>query len=416
MSTTSSAGIAQTAVATASPASTRVISIDIFRGLTIAVMIFVNELAEVRGLPWWTYHAHANQDVMTYVDMVFPFFLFIVGMSMPLSVEQRMKRDPSMASLWLHATVRSLSLLVLGLILANAGKLDSARVGISGSAWGLLGLIGAGMYLNVYPKSRQTYATVLRGIGLVAVVVVFAIFRRTTDDGRTAWIDFSYPEILGLIAFAYFAVALLYIPTRRWRWAAPAWFVLLLALNIGWTARLLPSLGRLSLYVWPFGNGSHVCLVMAGVITAQIFFGPHPGAKQRPPAKNATLAAVGFAVVALVAGWLTVPLGVSKIRATPAWTLWNVGAAVLVFTILYWICDRRRWTAWAGLVQPAGSNTLLTYLLPDVWYFVLGALDFLWIERHFSYGWAGVVKSIVFTLLMLVLSWLFTRARVRLQL
>jgi len=154
-----------------------------------------------------------------------------------------------MAKLWLHVIVRSLSLLVLGLILANAEKADTARMGMSGSLWGLLGLISAGLYLNVYPKSRQTYATVLRWIGLVAVVVVFAIFRRTTDDGRAAWIDFSYPEILGLIGFAYLAAALLYIPARRWRWAAPAWFVLLLALNVGWTARLLPSLGRLSLYV-----------------------------------------------------------------------------------------------------------------------------------------------------------------------
>jgi hypothetical protein len=52
----------------------RVASIDIFRGLAMMVMIFVNDLAEVHGLPWWTYHAHAQQDVMTYVDVVFPFF------------------------------------------------------------------------------------------------------------------------------------------------------------------------------------------------------------------------------------------------------------------------------------------------------------------------------------------------------
>src|ERR1700741_375591 len=85
----------------------RVASIDIFRGLTMLVMIFVNDLAEVHGLPWWTYHAHRNQDLMTYVDMVFPFFLFIVGMSMPLSVEQRLKRNPSLPMLLLHVFVRS---------------------------------------------------------------------------------------------------------------------------------------------------------------------------------------------------------------------------------------------------------------------------------------------------------------------
>ena len=56
-------------------AAPRIISIDIFRGLTMAVMIFVNDLSSVRGLPWWTYHAPARVDVMTYVDMVFPFFV-----------------------------------------------------------------------------------------------------------------------------------------------------------------------------------------------------------------------------------------------------------------------------------------------------------------------------------------------------
>ena len=151
MSTTRAVQAATPAAATS---LSRVVSIDIFRGLTIAVMIFVNELAEVRGLPWWTYHAHGNQDVMTYVDMVFPFFLFIVGMSMPLSVESRLKRNPSLPSLWLHVLVRSLSLLVLGLILANAEKADPARMPMSGSLWALAGVIAAGLYLFARERAR----------------------------------------------------------------------------------------------------------------------------------------------------------------------------------------------------------------------------------------------------------------------
>jgi predicted acyltransferase len=412
----STAGAVQSATPVAPKTASRIVSLDIFRGLTIAVMIFVNELAEVRGLPWWTYHAHANQDVMTYVDMVFPFFLFIVGMSMPLSVEQRLKRNPSLPLLWLHVMVRSLSLLILGLILANAEKADPARMHMSASLWGLLGLIGAGLYLNVHPKPQKPHMTVLRAIGLIAVVVAFAIFRRTAHDGSVKWIDFSYPEILGLIAFAYFAVALLYIPTRLWRWAPPVWFVLLLALNIFFTARLVPFLGRLSIYVWPFGNGSHVTLVMAGVLTSQIFFGLRPGTDERPTVRTATITAVVFALLALVVGWFCVPLGISKIRATPAWTVWNVGAAVLTFTLLYWICDQWQKTAWAGPVRPAGSNTLLTYLLPDLWYFLLGALGLTWMETHFNFGAAGVVKSIFFTFLMLAFASVLTRARLRLQL
>ena len=414
----STAGAVQTPTPAASLTASRVLSIDIFRGLTIAVMIFVNELAEVRGLPWWTYHAHGNQDAMTYVDMVFPFFLFIVGMSMPLSIEQRLKRNASMARLWLHVILRSLSLLVLGLILANAEKADAARMGMKGTVWALAALIGAALYLNVYPKSEsgRKYASIVRVIGFAAVVVAFAIFRRTTHDGREAWIDFSYPEILGLIALAYFSIALLYIPTRRWRWTAPGWLVLLLMLNVCCSARLIHFPAWLSTYEWPFGNGSHSALVMAGVVTAHIFFGLRPGTDGRPPAKTATRTAALFALLALAAGWLTMPLGISKIRATPAWTLWNIGAAVLSFTLLYSVCDQWRKTRWAAPVHPAGANTLLTYLLPDAWYFVLGALNITWLETHMAFGWEGVVKSIVFTLAMLAMAWALTRARVRLQL
>ncbi len=396
----------------------RVVSIDIFRGLTIMVMIFVNELAEVRGLPWWTYHAHANQDVMTYVDMVFPFFLFIVGMAMPLSIEQRLNRNASLPLLWLHVIIRSVSLIVLGLILANADNVDPRRTGISSALWGLGALIFACVYLNVYPKSERfhRYTGYLRAAGLIGVIVAFVIFRRTTPGGHAAWIDPGYPEILGLIGYTYFAASVLYIPTRRWRWAAPSWLVFSLALCVTTAAKVIVLPSYFHWYFWPFSNGAMVCLVMAGIITSQIFFGLHPAANSRPTAGNATLTAIAFALLAVAAGWLTVPLGISKIRATPAWVLWNIGAAVLAFTLLYWICDRRGHLAWASLVRPAGSNTLLTYLLPDLWYFALGMVGLTYFDTHFAFGWPGAIKSVVFTLLMLAFASMLTRARIRLQL
>jgi predicted acyltransferase len=72
---------------------TRIQSIDIFRGITLAVMIFVNDLDETRNLPWWTFHANRNWDVMTHVDMVFPIFLFLVGMSLPIAINARLRRN-----------------------------------------------------------------------------------------------------------------------------------------------------------------------------------------------------------------------------------------------------------------------------------------------------------------------------------
>src|SRR5262249_37821362 len=149
----------------------------------------------------------------------------------------------------------------------------------------------------------------------------------------------------------------LYIATRRWRWAAAVWSIFLLALCALTAANIVVLPQSFSWYVWPVGNGSHVCLVMAGVMTSQIFFGLRPGTDDRPDAKSATLWSVTIGLLALIAGWLLTPLGISKIRATPTWTLWNIGAAMLVFTALYWICDQRRQIAWAAVVRPAGANT-----------------------------------------------------------
>ena len=395
-------------------AAPRVVSIDIFRGLTMAVMIFVNELSGVQGLPWWTYHALENVDVMTYVDMVFPFFLFSVGMSLPLSVSQRLKPNPSLPSLWMHVLLRSASLLALGLILANVEKADPARMIISGNTWGLLGILSMALYLNVYVESKRfpAYSKILRIVGLVGVVIVFALFRRTTHNGNAAWIDPSYPEILGLIGYSYLATAILYIPTRRWKWAPAVWFALLVALCVFSTAKILVFPDRLPLYFWPFGNGAMACMIMAGVVTSTIFL----GTGQRPSPRRAMIIAAGFAVLTLVAGIVFTPLGISKIRATPTWSLYSIGASVLLFTLLYWICDVKRQTRWAALVQPAGSNTLTTYLLPDLWYFLLASLGITFLESHFNQGWPGIAKTLVFTLFILAVSAILTRQKVRLQL
>jgi heparan-alpha-glucosaminide N-acetyltransferase len=392
----------------------RVVSIDIFRGLTMAVMIFVNELSGVRGLPWWTYHAPAKVDVMTYVDMVFPFFLFAIGMSMPLSVARRLERSSSIAGLWVHVLTRSVALIVLGTILANAEKADPMRMGMHGSTWGLLTLLCAMLYLNVYGKSERArvYSRVLRVLGFVGVIVLLAIFRRTTAAGNVAWLDESYPEILGLIGYSYFASAILYIPTRRWTWAPAIWFALLVALCAFSTARWITFPHHLPLYVWPFSNGAMCCLILAGVVTTTIFLNPG----KRLTARHATYLALGFSAAALAAGRILTPLGISKIRATPTWTLYCVGAAVLMFMLLYWVCDVKQWRSWAFFVRPAGSNTLLTYLLPDLWYFLSALIGFTWLDTHFNVGSDGVARTVVFTLLMLGIAGALTKAKVRLQL
>jgi predicted acyltransferase len=394
-------------------ASPRVVSIDIFRGLTMAVMIFVNALSSVRGLPWWTYHAHGSVNAMTYVDMVFSFFLFIVGMSLPLSIAQRLKRNPSIPALWGHVALRSIGLVVLGLILANAENCDPARMPMNGFVWALLGLFSASLYLNAYGKWERfpAYSTVLRGLGLCGVVILFMLFRRTAPGGHSAWINFAYPEILGLIGLTYLGAAILVILTRRWRWAPAAWFAILALMSALSSARVITWFHHLSLYIWPFGDGSLVSIVMAGALTSIIYL----GAGHRFALRRAMTIAICFGLLALAAGTALIPLGISKNRATPTWCLYSIGASVLSFTLLYWLCDVKKWTRWAFFVRSAGANTLTTYLLPDFWYFLLGAAGLTFYDTHFSQGWPGVVKTFVFTFFILGISWAITKVKVRLQ-
>ncbi len=392
----------------------RVASIDIFRGLTMMVMIFVNDLSDgVSGLPWWTYHAHAQQDVMTYVDMVFPFFLFIVGMSMPLAIERRLEQNPSQLALWRHIALRSLGLIVLGLILANGDKADPARMGISQEAWTLLGLAGAILFWLV-PSRDARFRNLYRGLrvaGLLLLILVFAIFRRTTADGGVAWIDGSYPEILGLIGYTYLAVALLYVPTRRWRWMPLAWFAALTLLCGLQTSGVLAIVGKLPLYLWPFNSGAWASITMAGIVTSTVML-----SKSGAILRRRMWLTFAFAAATLVAGWLLAPLGISKIRATPTWCLASVGASVLSFMLLYWICDIRGKTAWAMFVEPAGENTLVTYLLPDIYYYLSALAGFTYLNHHFNMGMSGVLRSLAFTCVILLISAVLTKARIRLQL
>ena len=394
----------------------RVASIDIFRGLTMILMIFVNDLAAVKGLPWWNYHAPAKVDAMTYVDMVFPAFLFILGMAIPLATEQRLRKDPSQAHLWIHIVSRSLALLVLGLILANAGAGDPARIHMPPYLWAVLALFGAILFWMVYPRGERhrTLIRSLRFSGLALMILMFALFRRTAKDGSVAWIRTAYPEILGLLAFAYLTTCILYIPTRRWRWAPFFWLVPLTAFCALCTAHRIEFPRHAGLYLWPFGNGSDTLISMAGVATSTLFVGSQ--SRHWPTFRSKAIAALAFASITIVAARLLTPLGISKIRATPTWCLYSIAASVLIFLLLYWICDVRRHTRWAAFTRAPGYNTLLTYLLPDLWYFFLGLFGITWLRTHLTWGLPGVIRSIVFTAFIVAIATLLTRMKLRLQL
>jgi len=95
--------------------SLRVDSIDVFRALTMLLMIFVNDLWTLQDIPSWLEHKAAEVDGMGLADVVFPAFLFIVGLSIPFAISARLKKGHDIKKIASHIVIRSLALIIMGL-------------------------------------------------------------------------------------------------------------------------------------------------------------------------------------------------------------------------------------------------------------------------------------------------------------
>src|SRR5437868_90776 len=83
----------------------RLLSLDVFRGLTIALMILVNSPGN--DTAYWPLD-HAEWNGLTPTDLVFPFFVFIVGVSLVLSLSKRLEQGVPRATLFAQVLKRTL--------------------------------------------------------------------------------------------------------------------------------------------------------------------------------------------------------------------------------------------------------------------------------------------------------------------
>lgn len=388
---------------------TRIISIDIFRGLTVLVMVFVDNLDFVKKLPWWTYHMPLGTNGMTYVDMVFPAFLFVMGMSIPLAVDRRMNGGDSRGRIFLHILGRSLSLVALGLFIANAPQLDPQQSGMSAVSWTLLAFIGIALFWgnSAFSAANRLLSQVSKYSGLFLLAVLAIVFRRITPEGHVSWLNFSDWEILGLLGWSYLLVGSLYLLFKKNVFLLGTSLVVLVSLNVVSIKGWLEGLNRFPSFLHPFEAGL-ASITMAGLLASLIFL---EGTRLRSFQDKALWAFV-YAVVLAVAGWILSPLGISKLRDTPAWCLYCAGTNTLLFLILYWIADIKRWTGWAELLRIVGCNALLAYMLAYVAYLTPALFR---LTADGTEGWYGVIRSLLFAAFILALTILLSRFKFRLQ-
>lgn len=383
----------------------RLASLDAFRGFIILAMVWVNYIAGMRGTPDWLQHSGPRADGLTLPDLVFPGFLFIVGVAIPLSL-RRAAISGMDARLLGRLLWRSASLMLAGVMLLNAGRYDGAAA-LLPRAWYYLLFYGAMILLwrQERPQHPATAQRWLKWLGAALMVLLVLVF---PGGLQTDWWG-----ILGMIGWGYLACSVAFVLAGGGSAPLAGVFAVMLALYLGGMAGALdwlPSSLRAFVNI-PQVLGSTAANVMAGVLVGNLFRTEMP-----PPLRMRQMAWMALAFVA--AGLLLRPYhGINKIHATAAYTLVCAGIALALFLAFYWLVDvrqRRRAVAW---LLPAGGNALLAYILPDLFEQAAAVLHIprFWWPFLESGGAAGLANATAMTALMLALVALANRAGLRLK-
>ena len=394
--------------ATAAAAPERLSSLDAFRGCVIIAMIWVNYLAGMPGIAWWLEHAGPRADGVTVPDLVFPGFLFMVGMAIPLAMQRHCGHvTPALLGrlLW-----RSASLMLAGVVLANAYRYDAQAALLPRAPYFLL------FYVAMLLLWRQDAGQRERALGGALMLFLLATFRGAVNgEFSSTWLQPSWWGILGMIGWAYLLCSLLYLACRGNGTALMGVFSLLIALYMGGTAG---SLDFLPDSIHRFVNvpqvlGSTAANVLAGTLVGQLFL------------RSAALShgqrirfMAWFALGLLAAGMLLRPYHhINKIAATESYTLVCSALILALFLVFYVVIDVWRWRAWAVVLLPAGTNALFAYIVPDLWQQLAAVLHLppFWWPYLATGGTPGLWNAAAVTALMLFFTALATRHGLKLK-
>ena len=248
----------------------RIASIDIMRGLTLVLMLFVNDLY-MPGVPSWLGHMKANFDGMGLADWVFPGFLFMVGMAIPYSIGKRISRGDTTYSIARHIVIRTVSLLIIGVLMLNTDRVNSEFTGIAKNLWAILMYLGVFLIWNDYKEKENNFFTVtgLKFAGLA--LLVFLVFKfRSGEFVNDGSLITSWWGILGLIGWGYLAAALIYLGTRDSILNITVAFLFFLALNIADKLNMLSFLDPVRPILGIIFEGNVPSIVLAGMLTTAI--------------------------------------------------------------------------------------------------------------------------------------------------
>src|SRR5580698_14099 len=305
----------------------RLVSLDFFRGATIAAMILVNNAGNGPDSYWPLKHAEWNGWTPT--DLIFPFFLFMVGVSMAFSFRTRLTRGESRWQLLRHVLWR-------GVI-----------------------LIGLGLMLNGFPdryslSSWRIYGVLQRIAICYVVTAVFALWTR-----RRAWIVAAFTCLAG------YWILMRYVPVPGF--GVPRLDIPLLDPDRNLAAWLDRKLLAGHLY-----DGTHdpegllstipaVATTLLGLITGDWLHGIRSG-----KAKVIGMALCGLAGVG-AGEFCNLWLPINKNLWTGSFVLLSAGLALLCLALCYWVLDVKHWRGrWTTFFLVFGMNPIAAYVFAEL--------------------------------------------------
>jgi predicted acyltransferase len=292
----------------------RLLSLDVFRGLTMAAMVIVNNPGDWNNMYWPLEHAAWNGWTPT--DLIFPFFLFIVGVSITLS-----KKSAG----WGSILRRSAIILALGLFLAGYPRFDIHRWRIPGvlQRIALCYLAAASLYrLTSGNRRRQVIAAASTAAALA--LGYWAIMMLVPPPGGTAG-DLSPEGNLG------------------------AWLDRALMNGHLWRPRWDPE-GLLS-------TVPAISTTLLGVVAGMCL-----GSDWASSRKTAALA--GGGAVALFVGLVwNIVFPINKNLWTSSYVLFTAGFAALLLAACYWVLDVKRWRRGMTPLVILGVNAITLFVV-----------------------------------------------------
>lgn len=398
----------------------RNVVIDMLRALTMFVMIFVNDFWKIHDVPHFLDHARFGEDFLGVADVVFPLFLFAVGLSIPYAIASREAKNFSFESTLKHIFSRTVALFIMGLFITNSEyRLDESLFYSIGVYWLIMVVSFIGLW-NYYSKEMLSrFPYILLFIKICALIGL--LFLAFTFRSKTGEVFGEYWGILGTIGWCYLICSLLYLLFKENRRILIGILALFLLINLLVTP-LNDTYGAIPLVSFPegnllesllrtfkIGNGALLTCTMAGVLFTLLL---REMAGLSPFIRRSILLFIALVMAGLGIGlnqfWI-----ISKMAATPPWVLLVLAIGVLFYLLLDYLVETNN-TGWFKLIKPAGTATLTAYLVPYVFY-GLSDITGIVLPDFLTHGYMGLANCLIFSFVVIATTALLGKYSIKLK-